>query len=89
MDLTRLPAIDAALVLELTGLECLREQFGWQTCLLRGVGPRRKKLGPIADQPGITISPVEMARDGARQALAGLCATCEYKQCRMKKWGMG
>lgn len=85
----RLPQITAALVIEAVGLEVFRDQFGMQQCLVRGIGPRRKKLGLIADIPGFLIGPEEMARDGARQILAGLCRVCPFASCRMKTWDMG
>lgn len=84
----RLPAIDAGMVLELTSLEVYRDQFGMLACAQRGVGPRRKKLGPVTDTPGYQISPEEMARDAARMVLRGMCALCPYKHCKMKTWGM-
>lgn len=86
--LKRLPHLTAALVIEAIGLEIFREQSGMQACMAHGIGPRRRKLGPVADVPGFTISPEEMARDGARQLLAGLCLVCPFRACKMKAWGM-
>lgn len=88
-QLARLPSITAALVLEGTGLEVFRDQFGMLQCQQRGIGPRRKKLGPVAEEPGFTISPEEMARDGARHLLAGMCRACPFAHCKMKAWDMG
>lgn len=85
-DVRRLPSLDAATVLETLALEIYRDQFGFLACCTRGIGPRRKKLGPIAETPGFTISPEEMARDGARQLLAGMCHVCPFGQCKMKTW---
>jgi len=80
--LETLPKDDAALILEIVGLQVFREQFGMQQCLLRGIGPRRKMLG--ADRPeGQTAANV------ARDMLADLCRACPYQSCKMKIWGMG
>ena len=43
---TRLPPISAELVLETVGLEVFRDTYGMHQCRERGVGPRRRKLGP-------------------------------------------
>lgn len=94
----RLPVIDAALILETVGLEVFRDQFGMHQCLLRGIGPRRKKLGPA---PPIRFVPplapvehdmtleeaIEIARDEARIMLAGMCRVCPFGNCKMKAWG--
>lgn len=88
--LDRLPALTPAMVLEATRFEVFRDQFGMQQCLLRGIGPVRKKLGPApADVETGALSPEELARDGARVVLAGMCRICPLTGCRMKTWGMG
>lgn len=84
---SRLPPIDAALVLEAIGLEVFRDQFGGKACLDRGVGPRRKKLGPLPPERVLSI-PAELARDEARAVLAGLCDVCPFRRCAMKAWGI-
>lgn len=100
--MVRLPVISAALILESVGLEVFRDQFGMAQCLSRGIGPRRKKLGPIAEDPhafvfapgdppfdAASVCASELARDEARQILAGMCRICPFKHCKMHTWGMG
>jgi hypothetical protein len=101
MDSSRLPHIDAALILETVGLEVFRDQFGMRQCLERGIGPRRKKLGAVPPQPIRFVPPlgkqaedltlvmaVELARDEARVLLAAMCEACPFKHCRMKGFGV-
>jgi hypothetical protein len=81
----RLPAITAALVLEAVGLEIFRDRFGQRQCLANGVGVRRKKLSSIGEDPRtFAASDAELARDQARQLLAGICRVCPFEHCRMK-----
>lgn len=88
-QLDRLPVLTPALILEAVRFETFRDQFGMQQCMLRGVGPVRKKLGPApADIDRTALSPEELARDGARVVLAGMCAVCPLTACKMKRWGM-
>lgn len=96
----RLPPISAALILETVGLEVFRDQFGMVQCLTRGIGPRRKKLGPVPIDP-IRFAPplatevhdmtlieaAEIARDEARVMLAEMCSACPFQHCKMKGWG--
>lgn len=95
----RLPPISAALILETVGLEVFRDKFGMRECLDFGIGPMRKKLGRVAEAPILFIPPlaeeahiltlgeaVEIARDEARQMLAGMCRMCPFKTCVMKAW---
>lgn len=96
---TRLPRIDATLILETVGLEVFRDKFGMRDCRKYGIGPMRRKLGPVAQAPIIFIpamakeahiltldEAVEIARDEARQMLAGMCRVCPFKTCAMKTW---
>lgn len=96
----RLPRIDAVLILETVGLEIFRDQFGMRACLDRGIGPRRRKLGPVPDARILFVPPlapdahemtleeaVEIARDEARTVLAGMCRVCPFRNCVMKDWG--
>lgn len=97
MNNERLPAIDAALILETVGLEIFRDQFGMRQCLERGIGPRRRKLGPAPilfvpplaeDAHEMTLpEAMEIARDEARTLLAGMCRVCPFEHCKMKDWG--
>jgi hypothetical protein len=85
----RLPAISAALVLEVTRLEVFRDQFGMIQCRQRGIGPLRKKLGPaLRDVGPEEMAPNEAALDQCRILLEGLCERCEHTTCPMKAWGL-
>lgn len=96
----RLPPVSAAMILECVGLEVFRDQFGMRQCIERGVGTRRKKLGPAQVAPILFVPPlaeeaheltlveaVEIARDEARTVLARMCSACPFENCRMKSWG--
>lgn len=96
---SRLPRIDAALILETVGLEVFRDKFGMRDCKAYGIGPMRRKLGQIAQAPilfipALAVEPhdltmeeaVEIARDEARTMLAGMCGMCPFKTCSMKSW---
>lgn len=89
--------IGAALILERVAMEVFRDQFGMLQCLQRGIGPRRKKLGP---GPVLYAPPLgeeahemtmeeamEIGRAEARFVLAGMCMACPFPQCKMKGWG--
>lgn len=95
----RLPRIDAALILETVGLEIFRDKFGMRECRIYGIGPMRRKLGPVPPLPIHFVPPLaveahemtleeamEIARDEARSMLAGLCRMCPYRTCAMKTW---
>jgi hypothetical protein len=82
----RLPPLDVALVLETTGMEVFRDQFGMNQCRERGIGARRRKLGKLPAEPPQTDDTGERMRDGARALLAAMCDTCPFKGCRMKEW---
>ncbi len=85
----RLPKIDAALVLLATGLEVERDRLGMAHCRDTTIGAQRKKLGPA---PAVLeyahLPDTEVARDRARQLLAGMCDVCPFSACEMKRWGM-
>lgn len=82
----RLPGITAALVLGMVGQEVFRDAFGMAACCTRGIGAQRRKLGPVAEDPALTLDLTETARDQARQVLAGMCGTCRFQRCKMKFW---
>lgn len=95
---SRLPRIDAALILETVGLEVYRDKFGMRDCCAYGIGPMRRKLGsapPIRFVPPLAEEEhelsleeaMEIARDEARAMLAGMCRVCPHKTCTMKAWG--
>lgn len=85
----RLPALTPAMVLEAVRFEAFRDQFGMLQCAQRGIGPVRRKLGPApANIDAEDLSPEELARDGARVVLTGMCRICPLTACKMKRWGM-
>lgn len=88
-QLDRLPVLTPALILEATRLEVFRHQSGMLECEAHSVGPMRRTLGPApAEIDALSLSPEELARDGARVILMGLCHVCPLLGCRMKTWGM-
>lgn len=86
------PMPTAAMMLEIAGMRVFREQFGMNTCRERGVGPRRKMLGPHTEIPTGDLFDHNPALQGvnilndARQVLADLCRECPYQACKMKIW---
>lgn len=88
-QLDRLPVLTPGLVMEAARFEAFRDQFGMLQCALRGVGPVRRKLGPApANIDAASLAPEELARDGARVVLTGMCSICPLLACKMKLWGM-
>lgn len=85
----RLPKVTAALVMMITGLEVFRDLWGQEPCSERGLGAYRRKLGPAPIKiERHTLAAVEVAKDEVRVVLAGICALCPHKRCRMKRWGV-
>lgn len=86
----RLPPITPELVIETVGLEIQRDEAGMVFCRDRGIGPRRRKLGPaplyFAPPAAELERYIEVARDGARVVLAEMCRVCPFGECEMKKF---
>lgn len=81
---SRLPVLNAALVLLGLDLECNRAMLGGAWCRDKGVGWRRRKLGRAATVPD-SVDPLEKARDEARVLLSEMCRVCP-NNCIMKDW---